>query len=199
MYMTIFYTPIIQHVLRIIAHLYLKFFGWKCIGNVPEEKKYIVLAGPHTSNWDMPLMIACASIIGARPYWMGNIAIFFFPFGTFFKWMGGYAIDRSKSNSLVDQMVAVFNEVDELCILIPPEGTRKRREKWKSGFYHIAKQANIPLVLGYLDYDKKIGAFGEVYWVTNDFEADMKYIQQFYASKGPKFPENFAGEFLQDS
>ncbi|MFP6597682.1 MAG: lysophospholipid acyltransferase family protein [Candidatus Hydrogenedentota bacterium] len=199
MYLTVFYTPVIQHILRFIARCYLKFFGWKCRGHVPEERRYIILAGPHTSNWDFPFMIACASVIRVRPYWMGKKAIFFFPLGWFFKWMGGYAIDRSKNNSLVDQMVAVYGEVDELCVLIPPEGTRKRREKWKSGFYHIAQQANIPLVLGYLDYAKKEGGFGEVYWVTDDYDADMKYIQEFYASKGAKYPKNFAGEYLDQS
>ena len=144
-------------------------------------------------------MIACAAIIRARPYWMGKKAIFFFPLGWFFKWMGGLAIDRSKNNSLVDQMVKVYSEVDELCVLIPPEGTRQRREKWKSGFYHIALQANIPLILGYLDYGKKAGGFGELYWLTGNMEADMKYIQEFYASKKAKYPEKFAGEYITPS
>lgn len=197
MHLTIFYTPIIQHILRLIARIYLGCFGWKCLGHVPKEQKYIVLAGPHTSNWDFPLMIACASIIHADPYWMGKKAIFSFPFGWFFKWMGGISIDRSKSNSVVDQMVQVFTEADKLCVLIPPEGTRKRQEKWKSGFYHIAQQVNIPLILGYLDYEKKEGAFGELFWVTGDYDADMKYIQEFYASKGAKYPKNFAGEYLE--
>lgn len=199
MYLTIFYTPLIRECLRLFARFYLMVFGWTCIGSVPEERKYIVLAGPHTSNWDFPFMIACAALIGAKPYWMGKKSIFFFPLGWFFRWMGGLSIDRNKNNSVVDQMVRIFNDVEELCVLIPPEGTRKRREKWKSGFYHIAQQAKIPLVLGYLDYTKKEGAFGELFWVTGDYDMDMKYIQEFYASKGAKYPQNFAGEYLDES
>ena len=166
---------------------------------MPEEQKYIVLAGPHTSNWDFPYMIACASILHADPYWMGKKSIFFFPLGWFFKWMGGISIDRSKSNSLVDQMVTIFDGTDRLCVLIPPEGTRKRRENWKSGFYHIAQQANIPLILGYLDYEKKVGAFGELYWTTGDIDLDMKYIQEFYATKVARYPEEFAGSYLDNT
>lgn len=199
MHLTIFYTPIIQHLLRAFSRFFLMSHDWKCEGRVPEEQKYIVLAGPHTSNWDFPYMIACASILRADPYWMGKKAIFFFPFGWFFKWMGGISIDRDKSNSLVDQMVEIFSSTDKLCVLIPPEGTRKRREKWKSGFYHIAQQAKIPLVLGYLDYEKKVGAFGELYWVTGDYDADMKYIQEFYATKVARYPEEFTGDFLDQA
>lgn len=196
MHLTIFYTPITKQLLRLISFLYLKMIGWRVHGAAPKETTFIVLAGPHTSNWDFPLMIACASLIGVKPYWMGKKAIFFFPLGWFFKWLGGISIERSKSNSVVTQMVTIFDNADELCILIPPEGTRKRREQWKTGFYHIAVQAKIPLVLGYVDYGKKIGGFAEVYWPTDDVEADMRYIQNFYASKGARYPAEFAGEYI---
>ena len=196
MHLTIFYTPVIRDLLRFVSWIYLKCIGWTYHGAPPKETKYIVLAGPHTSNWDFPLMISMASLIGAKAYWMGKKNIFVFGLGWFFKWMGGIPIDRSKSNDLVSQMVAHFENADELCVLIPPEGTRRRREKWKTGFYHIAKQANLPMVLSYIDYKKKTGGFAEVYWPTDDLEADMRYIQNFYAEKNPLYPEEFAGEYI---
>lgn len=198
MHLTVFNTPVFQHMLRLTAYVYLKVTGWRYFSNVEQPRKFIILAGPHTSNWDFPIMIASASLIGARPYWMGKKGLFRFPLTTFFRWMGGLPIDRSKRNSVVDQMVQYFEQADDLCVLIPPEGTRKASEQWKSGFYHIARQGNVPLILGYLDYKKKECAFGETFSLTDDYEADMKYIQQYYAGKAAKHPENFAGEFLTD-
>jgi 1-acyl-sn-glycerol-3-phosphate acyltransferase len=198
MHMTIFYTPVFQQMLRLTGFVYLKVTGWRYFSNVEQPRKFIILAGPHTSNGDFPIMISCTSLVGARPYWMGKKDLFRFPFKTFFRWMGGLPIDRSKRNSVVDQMVQYFEEADELCLLIPPEGTRKASEQWKSGFYHIARQGNVPLILSYVDYAKKEGAFSEIFEVTGDYEADMRYIQEFYAGKAAKHPENFAGEFLTD-
>ena len=155
MHLTFFSTPIINLLLRIIAHIFLKIIGWKCFGTIPQERKYIVLAGPHTSNWDFPVMLASASILRLNPYWMGKNALFTHPLGWFLKWLGGIPIDRSQSHGVVDQMITIFNEADDLCVGISPEGTRKRCEKWKSGFYHIALQAKIPLMLAYIDYEKQ--------------------------------------------
>lgn len=195
MHLTVFETPVFKQVLHILSWLYLKLVGWKCEGSVPEQKKYIVLAGPHTSNWDFPLMLSMGTLLGANPYWMGKKAIFRFPFGWFFMWLGGIPIDRSKSNSLVSQMVEIFEKADRLCVLIPPEGSRGPRAEWKTGFYHIARQSNIPVVLSYIDFKKRIGGFTEVMWLTDDLTADMTYIQKFYAAKHPKHPENFAAEY----
>jgi 1-acyl-sn-glycerol-3-phosphate acyltransferase len=199
MYLTIFGTPITKQLLSLFSRVMLKLLGWKIIGDGLSEKKYIMLAGPHTSNWDFPLMLMYASVLGLKPYWMGKKAIFVFGLGWFFKWLGGISIDRSKNNSLVSQMVEIFGDADELLVLIPPEGTRKRREKWKTGFYHIAEQGDIPLILGFLDYDKKEGGYTEVYRLTGDFETEMRRIQNFYASKGACYPEEFAGEFIDEN
>lgn len=196
MHLTIFQTPITKQFMNLCSWLYLKLIGWKLEGTVPEQSKYIVLAGPHTSNWDFPLMLTMGSLLGAKPYWMGKKAIFKFPLGWFFKWMGGIPIDRSKKNSLVSQMVDIFDSTEELCVLIPPEGSRAPRKEWKTGFYHIARQANIPIVLSYIDFEKRVGGFAEVLWLTDDVVADMTYIQNFYAGKHPKYPERFEGEYI---
>ena len=197
MHTTVFTTPVIHHFMRIIAHLYLKTMGWKCVGELPQERKFIALAGPHTSNWDFSIMLATAIVLRVNLYWMGKNSLFTNPLGWFFKWLGGIPIDRSKSNKVVDQMVTLFEETDDLCVGLSPEGTRERCDKWKSGFYHIALQVKVPLILAYIDYEKKSCGIGELYNLTGQYEVDMKYIQGFYATKVARHPENFSGEYLE--
>ena len=128
--MTIFRTPVIQHLLRFAGHIYLKLTGWKCVGVVPPDPKYIIVGAPHTSNWDFIKMLACAPVLRLNPYWMGKHTLFQFPLKTLAKWLGGIPIDRTKPHSVVDQTVEVFNNTDELCIIIAPEGTRSRCENF---------------------------------------------------------------------
>lgn len=151
--------------------------------------KCVMLAVPHTSNWDLMYAISV--------YWKKGVHAKFFIkdsythglFGFIFKWLGAIGVDRSKHNNLVDYAVRLLNASDRLVLLIPPEGSRKWVEKWKTGFYHIATQAKIPVALGFLDYKNKIAGVGGLYHLTGDFNVDMANIQTFYISKTAKHPK----------
>ena len=171
--------------------LVLDTLGWHAAGRVPDEKKYVLIAAPHTSNWDLPLMLGTAYVLGADLSWMGKHTIFSPPFGGFMKWLGGVPVDRRSRNDVVKQMVDEFARRDELALAIPPEGTRKRTDVWKSGFYYIAKAAGVPIALGYLDYRTRVGGIGPVVYPTDDLEADLAKIRAFYADKEGKFPGQF--------
>ncbi len=188
---TFFDTPILKHLLRFISLAWLKIFGWKAEGEFPIDKKFVLIAAPHTSNWDMPNMLFFAFYYRAKIYWMGKQTIFNKPFGTLSRWMGGIPIDRAKSNNVVEKTVEQFNNKERLVIAIPPTGTRKKVLKWKTGFYYIALQAKVPIALGFLDYKKKIGGFGPLFHPTGDIEADMGQIMSFYKGITGKHSEKY--------
>jgi 1-acyl-sn-glycerol-3-phosphate acyltransferase len=107
---------------------------------------------------------------------------------------GGIAVDRSRNNNLVEYMTALFQQHDELFLIIPPEGTRKAVKKWKTGFYRVAEQAGVPIVLGYLDYAKKEAGFGKLFYPTGNLEKDMEEIKIFYSKVSPKYPGKYSYE-----
>jgi len=159
----------------------LKLSGWKLDGQPPQEQKYVLIAVPHTSNWDFPITLAMAFRFGFELYWMGKDSLFKGPMGPLMKWMGGIPIDRSSTNNVVDQMVLEYNTSDRLVVAIPPEGTRSRVNQWKTGFYYIAVGAKVPIGLGYLDYQHKKGGFGPTFYPTGDLDKDLLEIREFYA------------------
>ena len=168
-----------------IAETSLSLAGWKYEGPVPPEKKYVLLAVPHTSNWDGFLLIALTRSIGLKIDWMVKDAWVKGLLGPPMRSLGAVAIDRSRSKQVVDQMIEQFKQRDEFVLAIPPEGTRSRAEAWKSGFYHIARGANVPVVPGYLDFGRKRAGLGAAITMTGDVGADMDRIRAFYAEKNP--------------
>ena len=186
---TIFDTPIVRIVIRWLSIFLLKISKWRVEGSLPNIPKFVMIAAPHTSNWDFPIMMFIAFKLRGKLYWMGKDTIFRKPFKGVFKWLGGIPIDRSGSNNVVRQMVDKFQDTDRLILTIPPSGTRKRVGKWKSGFYHIASGANVPVVLGFLDFKRKAGGIGPVVTLTGDMEQDMKDIRAFYSNIEGKYPE----------
>ncbi|MBO9483270.1 MULTISPECIES: lysophospholipid acyltransferase family protein [Gammaproteobacteria] len=189
---TIFDTPIVNSCFRFLSHLGLKLFGWKLEGQRPNARKYVIIAAPHTSNWDFILIIACAFCFRINIYWMGKNSLFKGPFGGIMTWLGGIPVDRSKANGLVQQMVDTFHNSTDLAVAIPPEGTRNKVRQWKSGFYHVAHGAEVPIALSFLDYKKKVGGFGPMFFTTGDYASDLKKIQEFYQPMTGKNPEKFA-------
>ncbi|QLG87363.1 lysophospholipid acyltransferase family protein [Chitinibacter bivalviorum] len=187
---TIFDTPILRHILPAFGRLILRIFGWKIEGEFPNLPKYVLIGAPHTSNWDFPIGMAICFAREQKVYWMGKHTLFAGPLGPLSRWLGGIPVDRRKSNSLVEQMVQVFGEHEQLVVAIPPEGTRKKVEKWKTGFYYIALGSQLPIVLGYIDFGRKMGGCGEVFYPTGDIEADMAKIRAFYTPIVGKRPEN---------
>ena len=186
---TIFDVPILRDIFRLLAILFLKMIGWRKEGSLPDIPKYVIILAPHTSNWDFPIGLAMIFVLKLRGYWLGKDGLFRWPFHGFFRWLGGIPLDRSKSSDVVAQMVRLFKERAKLTVVLAPEGTRKKVTHWKSGFYHIARGANVPIVLAFLDYLRKAGGIGPVFNPTGDIEADMEYIRAFYAAMTGKHPE----------
>lgn len=165
--------------------------GWKVEGAAPTGNKCVVIAAPHTSNWDLPLMLAVAYTFRIHLRWMGKASLFTPPFGWFMRALGGIAIDRSKANDVVSQMVDVYNREDVLAVAIPPEGTRSKVRVWKTGFYNIAHGAGVPIAFGFLDYGRKVGGIGGVMETTGDYDADLEDIKAFYAPIIAKYDEKY--------
>ncbi|MBL4569351.1 MAG: lysophospholipid acyltransferase family protein [Flavobacteriaceae bacterium] len=166
--------------------------GWKIPNNFPSElKKYIVIAAPHTSWQDFPIGILARNASGEEINFIGKGSLFKPPFGFIFRWFGGTPVDRSKSNNLVDAIVEIFNSKEKFRLALSPEGTRKKVEKWKTGFYYIAKGANVPIVMATLDFGKKEVKISEPFYTTDDMEADFEYFYSFYEGVQGKKPELF--------
>ena len=158
-------------------------------GRLPDIPKCVMIAAPHTSNWDLPILLFFAFAFKTKLFVMVKNAVFRRPFGGFFKWLGCIPIDRTKPNGVVEQSIQAFRESEEMILVVPPSGTRSKVMYWKTGFYHIAKGANVPIVLGFLDYRRKVGGVGPVVIPTGDIEADMNTIRAFYADITGKNPE----------
>jgi len=172
-----------------LGRLYLRLFGWQVAGALPACPSAIVIAAPHTTNWDLPFMLAVAYTLGVKPAWLGKRELFRRPFGGFMRWLGGVAVDRSERRDLVRQVVDQLTAGARLFLVVPPSGTRRRAEYWKSGFYHIARGAGVPIVCAYLDYARKVGGIGLVFTPTGDVVADMDRVRAFYAPIRGRFPE----------
>jgi len=180
---TIFTTPVFNTVLRGFSLAFLKLTGWKLDGQLPPgQGKCVLIAAPHTSNWDLPYTLMVAFALRLTPYWLGKASIFRWPFGPLMRWLGGIAVDRSKSTNLVEASAAALVAVDDdVQLIVPPEGTRSKTRYWKTGFYWIAVKAQVPIVMAYMDYPRKLSGLGEVFHPTGDVEADMAVIKKFYA------------------
>ena len=189
MRMTVFDTPVISHIARGLAWAFLKLNGWHKEGELPDAPKFVLIGAPHTSNWDTPFVLALAFAYRTKIFFMIKDSVFRWPYGWFFRWLGGIPVDRSKSNGMVAQTIDVFNQNDHLVICVPPEGTRKKVRGWKTGFYYIALGAGIPIALGFMDYKRKVGGPGPLFMPTGDIDADMKVIGDFYATVTAKYPE----------
>lgn len=177
---------------RLVCKFIFWIWGWK-IGpwNVGNLKKYVIIAVPHTSNWDFIIAIAVFSHLKLPIRFTIKNAWLKFPFGYIVKPLGAIGIDRSKNMGMVDNMVNIINQApDSLALLVTPEGTRSKVEKWKTGFYHIAMKANVPIALGYTDYAKKEAGVGKMFYPTGNMDEDLKEIIDFYKTISPKNPEN---------
>ena len=173
---------------RMIGALFLRLFGWRVEGRFPSLPKAVLIAAPHTSNWDFPFMLACAYVLDLRPMWLGKHQMFRWPFGGLMRWLGGLPVNRSRRNDLVRQAVERFAAAPSLLLLVPPTGTRSVAPYWKSGFYHIARGAGVPIVCTFLDYRKRVGGIGCTVIPSDDLAADMHQIRAFYAGVSAKYP-----------
>ena len=196
MHHTIFDTPIVNTLLRWLSILFFRLTGWTVVGTLPPTAaKSVLIAAPHTSNWDLPYTLMVAFALRLNVYWMGKKSLFSPPFGGIMMWLGGIPVDRSQSNNLVAaSSAAIARATGPLHLIVPPEGTRSGTRYWKTGFYYIAAGAGVPIVMAYLDYDKKVGGLGPVFTTTGDIDADMAAIKAFYAGVKGKNADQFIAD-----
>ena len=183
---------------RWFARKLLTLLGWKIEGEKPLHTSYVLIAAPHTSNWDFPLMILFAWAFDIRMSWMGKHSLFHPPFGWVMRALGGVSVDRREGGNLVEALVGEFMEREELVLVVPAEGTRARADYWRSGFYHIARGAAVPIVPSYLDFSQKRGGFGPAVPVTGDVSRDMAVLRDFYAPMRGLYPDQFGPVRLRE-
>lgn len=170
----------------------LRLCGWQVHGVAPELEQCVVIAAPHTSNWDFVWMKVMAWSLGWQINWLGKHSLFeglFGLAGPVMRAWGGVPVDRRGKQDLVSQVIARFNAGEKLMLAIPAEGTRSRSDNWRSGFYHMAKGANVPIVLSFLDFGSRTGGVGPAIHTTDNLSADMDRIRAFYADMHGKYPE----------
>jgi len=176
-------------MLRIFWSWFLKARGWKIDGEIPADlKKYIVVGAPQTSNWDFIMSLAVRSVMKMETRFLGKKELFRFPFDFIFRSLGGYPVDRSEHQNLVEIVTNIFDEHDKFSIAVAPEGTRKKVDRIKTGFYHIAEKANIPIILVAMDYERRLIIFDEPFLPRNEAE-DMEKILAFFRPIRGKHPE----------
>ena len=175
---------------KISKFILYNILGWRVENGFPEApKKYIIIAAPHTSWIDFPIAILSRMSEGKMVHFIGKGSLFKWPFGYFFKALGGTPVDRDKSTNMVAGVINIFKTKEEFRLGISPEGTRKKVDKWKTGFYYIAKGANVPIVMATLDFENKKIKISEPYYVTEDIHKDFKVFDNFYKDVKGKNPE----------
>lgn len=191
MHFTIHDTPGVIHFMRLLSWLVLKLGGWKVVNVAPATGSYLIIAAPHTSNWDFPLGIAIAFHLRLKVYFIAKHTLFNGFAGPIMRWLGGVPLNRGASKNFVDASVEIYANSENLIFAIAPEGTRSSVGRWKTGFYHMAKGANVPLALAYFDFSKRIGGIGKMLNTTKNIDADMQAIADFYEPVMGKYPNNF--------
>lgn len=186
---TMFNTPVVKSLLRGISLFLLKILGWKTFGSLPQEPKYVLIVAPHTSNWDLFYGIILAFALKLDARYIAKKELFRGPFSPLMTWSGAIPVDRSSTHNTVDQMLHQFKENEKFVLAIAPEGTRHRTDSWKSGFYHIAIAAHVPIVIAFIDYSSKTGGVGLLMHPTGDLEKDMNAISNFYKGVTGRYPE----------
>ncbi len=175
-------------VRRLLIALYRQ-GRWTSVGTVPTHQRFVLIAVPHTSNWDFPNFLGVTHALGIRTHFMAKASLFRWPMGGFMRQVGGVRLDRAAAKDTVQQMVDEFGRRDEFVLTIAPEGTRGAVNKWRTGFYQIALGAGVPIVCGFMDYPTRTSGLGPTIIPTGDYEADMAPAFEFYRKITGKHPE----------
>lgn len=181
----IYHNWFFSRLLYVCSRLFLAIIGWRVVDEKPDVRKAVLLAAPHTSNWDFPIFLASAGVLRLEARFLGKHTLFKGRFGWFFHWAGGIPVDRTGGNpgAVVDQAVAAFKAQDHLILTIAPEGTRSKVNEWKTGFYRIAHGAGVPIIPAYVDARTKTIGFGKPFEPTGDMTKDINTLREFYANK----------------
>jgi hypothetical protein len=172
-----------------VARTLLRWAGWQLVGEAPDVPRCVVIFAPHTSIWDFPLLLCVRAAFGREVSYLAKSTLFRFPLAWPLRRSGAIPVDRTQRHALVQTLVEVFQQRPELWIALSPEGTRDRTDHWKSGFYHLAREARVPLLLGFIDAEKRECGFGGLFELTGDIGLDMDRLRAFYASKRGIRPE----------
>jgi 1-acyl-sn-glycerol-3-phosphate acyltransferase len=171
--------------------IFLTVAKFKIIGDFPDDiKKYLVIAAPHTSWWDFPIGLVLRSILRKDIRFIGKESLFKGPLGFIFYALGGYPVNRSERTNMVDSMINIFNIHDKFAVAISPEGTRKKVDKFKTGFYFIAKGAKVPIIMVQFNFGDKKVVISDPFYPTDDMENDMQFIWNYFKGVKGKIPEN---------
>lgn len=170
----------------------LRLMGFRFVGEIPNLPKFVLIAGPHTTNWDFVLGMLLQFALGLRIHFIGKHTLFRGPFGVAMRWLGGIPVNRAEPGDLIEQVVSRFRTHDRYALGLSPEGTRSRVEKWKSGFYRIAVAADVPILIGIFDFGKKELRLDAVFHPTGDYEADLPLIRAHYRPEQAKYPGKYA-------
>lgn len=171
--------------------------GWTEFNANPDLRKCVIIAAPHTSNWDFVYFLGAATTLGVPLSFMAKKSLFRWPIGRAMRELGGVAVDRSGSQNYVKTIAEEFARRDSFMLTIAPEGTRSAVARWKTGFYHIAMQAKVPLVIGMMDYARKRVGLAEAFFPTGDYAEDMKKVLAFYQTTTPRYPRQGSVDFGQ--
>lgn len=172
-----------------LCHWIARRLGWTLVDQRPEEKRYVLVGYPHTSNWDFILVMLFKFAKGLHFNWVAKHTLFIWPFGGLMRALGGIGIDRTRSQGFTAELAKEFKRRQEMAVVIAPEGTRAYTDHWRSGFYHLALAADIPVVLSFICYKSKRIGFGPTLYLSGDQDADLAKIQAFYADKVGLHPE----------
>lgn len=187
----------LSEIVRRFSVFVFKWNGWTAVQENPPPRRAVIIAAPHTSNWDFLYYFGLCNSLGISSYWIGKDTLFKWPWSDMMRRLGGIPVNRSQSQNMVDTMVAEFNSRDDFLLTIPPEGTRGSVKQWRTGFYYIALKAQVPLIMGMMDYPKKSGGLGPSFMPTGDYEADMKKLSTFYHSVTPRYPDKAMQDFRE--
>lgn len=190
---TVFDTPVVRTILRWLSIAFLWATRWNTRADLPPGPKWLVIVAPHTSYWDFPILLATALKHRVRANWLGKHTLFRGPGKPLFRWLGGIPVNPTQSGEgRVAQVIDVFRRNETVKIGIAPEAGFRKVAKWRSGFYHIAYQAGVPLSLGFIDYATRTAGAGDHFMLTGDISADYARIRDFYAPMRGRNPDRFA-------
>lgn len=175
--------------MKFIARFILRLFGWSLEYQDPGTRRYVLVFAPHTSNWDFPIGLLAAWALGLKAHWMGKNTLFKGILGPLFRAWGGIPVDRGRSGKTIEKMAERFAGADHFVLGMAPEGTRRAADHWKSGFWHIARAAGVPVVMAFIDYGRKTAGVGPAFIPGNDLEEDFQQIRDFYADKQGRYPQ----------
>lgn len=190
---TLFSTPLLTPALRVLSKIILKIIRWRVDGSLPvDQKKYVLIVAPHTSNWDFFLFVLTVSVLRLQPSVLIKDTIFIGPLGWFLRYCGAIPVNRRQAGSLVTYISGIYEEREEFVLIITPEGTRSPNANWKRGFHHVARAAEVPILVVYVDSTVRTIGIEGLMEPSEDVDGDIQKLKTFYDGKKGLKPGNYA-------